>query len=94
MSHYKAYPEYKESGVQWIEDIPNHWRIIPIKRFAKLNKARISESGENFIYIGLEDVESGSGRYLPTEGNSRQSEDSTVGVFARRVNLVLTTCIN
>ena len=83
MSHYKAYPEYKESGVQWIEDIPNHWRIIPIKRFAKLNKARISESGENFIYIGLEDVESGSGRYLPTEGNSRQSEDSTVGVFAR-----------
>ncbi|WP_342655910.1 restriction endonuclease subunit S [Shewanella algae] len=83
MNHYKAYPEYKNSGIQWIEDIPSHWRIIPIKRFAKLNKARTSESGVEIIYIGLEDVESGSGRYLPTEGNSRQSEDSTVGVFEK-----------
>lgn len=83
MSHYKAYPEYKDSEIQWIEDIPSHWRIIPIKRFAKLNKARTSESGEKIIYIGLEDVESGSGRYLPTEGNSRQTEDSTVGVFEK-----------
>lgn len=83
MSHYKAYPEYKDSEIQWIEDIPSHWRIIPIKRFAKLNKARTSESGEKIIYIGLEDVEPGSGRYLPTEGNSRQTEDSTVGVFEK-----------
>lgn len=83
MSHYKAYPEYKDSEIQWIEEIPSHWRIIPIKRFAKLNKARTSESGEKIIYIGLEDVESGSGRYLPTEGNSRQTEDSTVGVFEK-----------
>ncbi|MGI2014498.1 hypothetical protein [Shewanella oncorhynchi] len=83
MSHYKAYPEYKDSEIQWIEDIPSHWKIIPIKRFAKLNKARTSESGEKIIYIGLEDVESGSGRYLPTEGNSRQTEDSTVGVFEK-----------
>ena len=81
MSYYKAYPEYKDSDVQWIGKIPKHWKIIPIKRFTKLNTTRTSVTSDNITYIGLEDVESGSGRYLPTEGNSRQSEDSTVGVF-------------
>ncbi len=32
-------------------------------------------------YIGLEDVEAESGQYKPTSGNSRQAEDSTVGIF-------------
>ncbi|WP_068778519.1 restriction endonuclease subunit S [Paenibacillus sp. GM2] len=83
MSHYKPYPEYKESGIKWIGPVPKHWDIIPIKRFTKLSTARTSDSGENITYIGLEDVESGSGKYSPTEGNSRQSDTSTVGAFTK-----------
>lgn len=83
MSHYKPYPEYKESGVEWIGPVPKHWDIIPIKRFTKLSTARTSDAGENVTYIGLEDVESGSGKYSPTEGNSRQSDTSTVGAFLK-----------
>ncbi|CAH8182142.1 restriction endonuclease subunit S [Vibrio aestuarianus] len=27
---YKAYPEYKESGVDWLHDIPEHWKTMPV----------------------------------------------------------------
>lgn len=32
MSRYQAYPEYKESGVEWINDIPTHWNVTRLKR--------------------------------------------------------------
>ncbi|MCP5162665.1 MAG: restriction endonuclease subunit S [Hahellaceae bacterium] len=83
MSHYKPYPEYKETSIEWIEPVPKHWEIIPIKRFTKLRTERTSDANENVTYIGLEDIESGSGKYAPTEGNSRQSDSSTVGVFSK-----------
>jgi len=28
---YKAYPEYKDSGVEWLGDIPSHWSLTRIK---------------------------------------------------------------
>jgi len=27
MAKYKAYPEYKDSGVEWLGKIPNHWAL-------------------------------------------------------------------
>ncbi len=81
MSHYKAYPKYKNSGVEWIGDVPDGWDVARIKRFTSLRNERCTDAPEGWRYIGLEDVESGSGKYRPTEGNSRQNEDSTVGVF-------------
>ncbi|MCF6764200.1 restriction endonuclease subunit S [Thiotrichales bacterium 19S3-7] len=32
MAKYKAYPEYKDSGVEWLRDIPKHWNVTPIGR--------------------------------------------------------------
>ncbi|WP_304349644.1 restriction endonuclease subunit S [Comamonas testosteroni] len=32
MSRYKAYPDYKDSGVEWIGDIPTHWNVTRLKR--------------------------------------------------------------
>lgn len=83
MSHYKPYPAYKNSGVKWIGDVPEHWGVIPIKRVASLKTIRTNESSIEVQYVGLEDVQSASGKYMPTEGNSRQSEDSTVAVFSK-----------
>ena len=31
MSKYQAYPEYKDSGVEWLGEIPNHWHSTKIK---------------------------------------------------------------
>ena len=27
MSHYKPYPVYKDSGVEWLEWVPEHWEV-------------------------------------------------------------------
>lgn len=32
MAKYKAYPEYKDSGVEWLGEIPKHWEIHSLKR--------------------------------------------------------------
>lgn len=32
MAKYKAYPEYKDSGVEWLGEVPNHWSIHSLKR--------------------------------------------------------------
>lgn len=31
MSHYKPYPAYKDSGVEWLGKVPEHWSVSPIK---------------------------------------------------------------
>ena len=77
----KRYPKYKESGVDWIGKIPEHWETLRIKRAVQLRNERRNDLPEGWPYIGLEDVESESGKYAPTQNASRQSDDSMVGVF-------------
>lgn len=31
MSHYKPYPVYKDSGVEWLGQVPEHWQVMAIK---------------------------------------------------------------
>lgn len=31
MSHYKPYPAYKDSGVEWLGPIPEHWQVSSVK---------------------------------------------------------------
>ena len=33
---FKAYPEYKDSGVEWLGEIPAHWRIARISELTTL----------------------------------------------------------
>ncbi|EDJ8987162.1 restriction endonuclease subunit S [Salmonella enterica subsp. diarizonae] len=81
MSQYRAYTAYKDSGIEWIGQVPEHWKVARVKRLASLRNERRNDVSTDTIYIGLEDVEAGSGQYKPTNGSSRQSEDSTVGIF-------------
>lgn len=37
MAKYQRYEEYKNSGVEWLGEIPNHWGVVPIKHLAILN---------------------------------------------------------
>lgn len=36
MSHYKPYPAYKDSGVEWLEGVPDHWGMYSFKRVASI----------------------------------------------------------
>jgi len=30
MSHYKPYPAYKDSGIEWIGEVPEHWKVVSL----------------------------------------------------------------
>ncbi len=46
MSHYKPYPAYRDSGVEWIGDVPEHWEVKPIKIVATHNDDVLPDSME------------------------------------------------
>ena len=52
----RRYPEYKESGVEWIGEIPAHWEISKIKHIATLISQK-STPETNAIKISPENVE-------------------------------------
>ena len=39
----KEYPAYKDSGYEWIGEIPNHWRIGKLKYFSYINPTKDSD---------------------------------------------------
>lgn len=39
MSHYKPYPAYKDSGVEWIGKVPEHWSFLRLANVGSLMKA-------------------------------------------------------
>lgn len=37
MSHYKPYPAYKDSGVEWLGWVPEHWQLRRLKHMARFS---------------------------------------------------------
>ncbi len=52
VSKYQAYPEYKNSGVEWLENIPVSWNVLPIKRLSKIFNGSTPKSGEKLYWDG------------------------------------------
>ncbi|MCD6617540.1 restriction endonuclease subunit S [Aeromonas veronii] len=49
---YKPYPEYKDSGVEWLGEIPSEWQKMPLKRYCSVVSGYAFPS-EMFIDSGL-----------------------------------------
>lgn len=59
----KRYEQYKNSGINWMEEIPSHWEVRKLKHSVDLINDKTSETG--LCYVGLEHIESFSGKLLP-----------------------------
>lgn len=59
----KKYERYKDSGVQWLGSVPEHWEVMRFKHFMEL----ITEPAKDGKKIGLENIESGTSKYIETE---------------------------
>ena len=59
-----AYPSYKDSGAKWIGKIPDYWSVRKLKFSAHLVTEKAMKKSNP---VALENIESWSGRYLPTE---------------------------
>ncbi|WP_419592964.1 restriction endonuclease subunit S, partial [Thiolapillus sp.] len=59
-----TYPEYRDSGVQWLGEMPSHWETRRLKYAAPLRNIKIIAGESHLPYVGLENIESWSGKYL------------------------------
>ncbi|WP_090138979.1 restriction endonuclease subunit S [Limnohabitans sp. DM1] len=66
MSLYKAYPGYKDSGVEWLGNIPCDWDCVRLKFASELAGKKVAPRNEE-RYVGLENVQSNSGKFIATE---------------------------
>lgn len=51
MAKYKAYPEYKDSGVEWLGNVPTKWLITELKRYSWV-KGGYAFASDLFISFG------------------------------------------
>ncbi|GMO25052.1 MAG: hypothetical protein Pg6A_12280 [Termitinemataceae bacterium] len=56
----------KPGGIDWIGDIPTEWKTKKL-RYATTLRSEIGFFSEGDTYIGLENIESSSGKYIQTE---------------------------
>jgi len=56
--------EYKDSGIEWIGQIPREWEVCRFKNFLSL----FSIPSTSETKIGLENIESETGKFVKTEG--------------------------
>jgi type I restriction enzyme S subunit len=79
LRQYKSYPAYKDSGIEWLGEIPAHWDIKRLKFVAPTNTNKRDKKPDDSIYVGLEHIESCTGRLLLD--NQPESVDSIVASF-------------
>lgn len=62
MAQFKAYPKYKDSGVEWLGEVPNNFSCIKLKQLAignlkyGANEAAEQENKEHPRYIRITDI--------------------------------------
>ena len=76
---YKPHPSYKPSGIEWLGEIPAHWETRRLKYCAPFGNDKLDYKPEVYIYVGLENIESWTGKLLIDY--QPDSVDSTVVTF-------------
>jgi type I restriction enzyme S subunit len=78
---WKRYPEYRPSGAVWLPQVPGHWGAKRLKYLATPSRHRLFEKPNDTTYIGLEQIESRTGKLLLD--NPVETVESNMGVFDR-----------
>jgi type I restriction enzyme, S subunit len=61
----------KDSGIEWLGDVPEHWAVKKLKYSVRLNQHRTFEDEESInVKIALENIEGKTGRLLDLNENS------------------------
>ncbi|NNM58983.1 MAG: restriction endonuclease subunit S [Legionellales bacterium] len=64
---YLPYQIQQDSDITWLQNIPNHWRVIRLKFATNLINNKVNAENSNLPYIGLEHIESWTGKKLNGE---------------------------
>jgi type I restriction enzyme, S subunit len=58
MGNYQGYQKYKDSGVEWLGDIPEHWEVKRLKNIASCNDEALGENTAPDFEIEYVDISS------------------------------------
>lgn len=51
MSHYKRYPKYKDSGAEWIGEVPAHWRVLRLEYIVSTHRENVAPDALNSVNV-------------------------------------------
>ncbi len=61
---FPRYPKYKDSGVEWLGEVPEHWEVKRLKHNLRLMTEKTNRRDHP---VALENIEGWTGRFIPTE---------------------------
>ncbi len=64
---FKTYPSYKDSGVEWMGEVPESWETKRLKFSVGLRADKLQAINSELSYIGLENIESWTGKFLTND---------------------------
>lgn len=76
---FPKYEHYKDSGVEWLGEVPAHWNTPFFQRCVYVAEGQVNPEDEPYrsmILVAPNHVESGTGRLLLTETAAEQSAES------------------
>lgn len=59
----------KDSGIEWIGEIPENWKVEKLKYLVETRESKILLSDVQYNYIGLENIEKNIGKYISTDSH-------------------------
>ena len=75
----KPYPAYKDSGVEWLGDMPEHWSLTPNRSMLRRKKVLVGNRHTNYALLSLtragviiRDVSTGRGKFSADMGTSQE----------------------
>ncbi|VVP35236.1 restriction endonuclease subunit S [Pseudomonas fluorescens] len=84
---FPKYPDYKDSGVKWLSDVPEHWDVRRNKHAFRIVSTLVGSKSKDFQLLSLtlrgvipRDIESGKGKF-PAEFDTYQTVEPDDLVF-------------
>jgi type I restriction enzyme S subunit len=71
----------RDSGVSWMGQVPAHWHIRRLRYLADLISDRVSGASPSERYVGLEHIESWTGKFAAISDDMQDDAESTVTCF-------------
>ena len=65
---YKTYPAYKDSGVEWLGDVPEHWEIKRLGQFFEERREKVSDKNYAALSVTMKGI-------VPQLENAAKSDD-------------------
>ncbi len=90
---FRKYAEYKESGVEWLGEIPYGWDLKPLKYVSHINTHTLPEGtdpGYEFDYVDIGSVSDGSG-ITKTERMKFASAPSRARRLVQKGDVIIST---